>query len=65
MHYRDISPALPPLPEDLVTSEDSPAYSGQGYSRTEHVRHLRNALEHCEAAVRCLGEAIDLTENDQ
>jgi hypothetical protein len=65
MHYRDISTALPPLLEDLVTSEDSPAYSGQGYSRTEHVRHLRTALDHCEACSRCLGKAIDIMEDDQ
>ena len=65
MHYRDISPALPPLPEDLVTSEDSPAYSGQGYSRTEHVRHLRTALDHCEAAAKCRSKAIDLAGDDQ
>jgi hypothetical protein len=66
--YRDYGGGYPPLPSDVmpdVTSADDDGYANQEYSRTEHAKHLRTALEHCEAAVRCLGKALDLAGGGQ
>jgi hypothetical protein len=52
MHYRDVSPALPPLPADLATSED------QGYDKAAHLDHLKRAHLHAKAAVKCLSKAL-------
>jgi hypothetical protein len=59
-------PPLPSdvMPDDLVDNENSPGYANQGYSRSEHAGHLRTALAHCEASVRCLGKAIDALQFD-
>jgi hypothetical protein len=64
MHYREISPALPPLPADLVTSEDDPSYAGQGYSRSARAEHLKEAHFHAREAVKFLENAIDMLDDE-
>ena len=60
MHYRDISPNLPPLESDLLERDED----GGDYDRAAHVEHLRTALAHCEECVRHLGKAIDALQFD-
>ena len=52
LESRSVSPALPPLPADLATSED------QGYDKAAHLDHLKRAHLHAKAAVKCLSKAL-------
>jgi hypothetical protein len=65
--HRDYDGGYPPLPTDVmpdVTSEDDPAYAGQGLSRSARAEHLKAAHFHAREAVKCLQKAIDMLDDE-